>query len=175
MFRGQRSKLLQQQKEKFRHKYSNFTSDIKPSKDDSLRLDSLISPTKIYLNKTKAPDEVKRALVYDRKITLSNDQQKSKTLKSKEKVLQIQPNSIFMNAIDLNTNLILLPEQSKPDFFGVSNKLNMNDHESEDIKRGYTSDFYRGRRSEVIRSNQNNSLGNNNSNLIHAIYLYRKS
>ena len=78
LFRGQRSKLLQQQKDKFRHKYSKFTSDIKQPKDDSLRLDPLISPNKICFNKTKAPDELKRSLAGERKIATSNMSQKTK-------------------------------------------------------------------------------------------------
>jgi hypothetical protein len=59
LFRSQRSKLIQQQKDKFRHKYSKFTSDSKQPKDDSIRLDPLINPSRLCFSKTKAPDEIK--------------------------------------------------------------------------------------------------------------------
>ena len=159
LFRGQRSKLLQQQKDKFRYKYTKFTSDFKQPKDDSLKFDPLVNPVKIYFKKTKSPDELKRAIAWERKISTSNDQEKSKKLNSKEKLLQIQQNSIVMNRISITSNVALSPEHSKPDFFGIMNKGYLHDHESEDINRGLTSNFYHGRRSEVVRNIQDLSLG----------------
>lgn len=80
-------------------------------------------------------------------------------LKSKEKLSQIQSNSIFMNRYELSPNLVLSQEQSRPDFFSTTNKLYSHDQENEDYKRGYTSDFYQSRRSEVVKNNQDLSIG----------------
>lgn len=92
LFRNHRNKLLQQQKERFQQKYPRFTSDIKQPKDDSLKLDPLVNPTRLCFSKTRPPDEIKNSIEAERKITGSVNQSRTKKLKSKEKLVQISKN-----------------------------------------------------------------------------------
>lgn len=64
-----------------------------------------------------------------------------------------------MNRYELSPNSVLSPEQSKPDFFSTLNKGNSNDQENEDFKRGFASEFYQARRSEIVKNNQDLSIG----------------
>lgn len=64
LFRNNRKKLLQQQKEKFRTKYSKFTNELKQGKEETLSFD--YPGLNIgMLSKTKAPDELKKDLDSD--------------------------------------------------------------------------------------------------------------
>ena len=167
LFRSQRSKLLQQQKDKFRHKYSKFTGDSKQPKDDSIKLDPLINPSRLCFSKTKVPDDF-RLMSGDRKIGNIGDQSKTKILRSKEKLGSLQTNngydfqgkteSIVNNDISIVYNDTSIQKQNS-DFKMKCIQRLRNDQEPEDSKRGNTSDFFYGRRSEVVKNNQDLSLG----------------
>lgn len=162
LFRSQRSKLIQQQKEKFRHKYSKITSDSKQQKDDSIKLDPLINPSRLCFSKTKVPDDFK----------IIGDQSKSKILRTKEKPGQLQTNNgyDFQGRLESNqTNDSTIQKHSSD--YKIKYKRGMKaEAEPEDSKRANTSDFFIGRRSEVVRNNQDLSLGNPQINVIIKCY-----